>query len=559
VVVVLVSTVARDVAAQAFRDIPAALLYVSNWWSINQEQSYFELIGRGNMLAHLWSLAVEEQFYLVWPAVLGALCFIAVRFGRPRRRLVLAVALGGAVASTLWMTYLSSTRGYPIDADPTRVYFGTDAHAMSVLMGAALATVWNVAAFHTRVVAATKVIYLVIGVAGLGVAVWLFTHVTEYTPWLYRGGFLLAAAVFALVIAAATHPASPLGPLLDVAPMRWVGERSYGIYLWHWPIFLVTRPGVDVPWEGVWVNVARVAVVLVVAELSYRYVEVPVRQGAVGRWWARQRARTREFGAAAAWTPGSARTWISALAVAVGAAVLASLALTAPSSADQQTQKLAERADIVDTVTTPGPSVKPIVAPTPAASHSPSTTPTSATTPTAAASAPPTSPVPGSTPAVPAGLSTADISWYGTSVSLWAVEVLRAELPGVKLDAGNNRSPGFILDRVLRDRDRGTLRRAVVMHLGDAGPVSEDGLDAALTTLSDRERIVIINSTARFAFVPEGNATIARVAARHPNVVVADWKGYSSGHADWFKDGLHLTEKGKPYFARFVRKVMLGV
>lgn len=595
VTLVLAATVARDVAQQTVRDTPAALLYVSNWWAITQQQSYFELVGRGNMLAHLWSLAVEEQFYLLWPAIVGLICIVAMRRRVSRRALVFHVAALGAVLSTLWMGFLSATRGYPIDADPTRAYFGTDTHAMSVMAGAALASFWKVSSLRKDLAAGARILLVVVGIGLLAPAAWFIFNVSEYTPWIYQGGFLLIAIVFALVVAAVTHPGSPLGRLLDVAPMRWIGERSYGIYLWHWPIFVVTRPGIDIPWEGVWVDLVRVALVLVVAGLSYRFVEVPIRHGAIGRWIAVRRDTQRQTGLVDAWlTPTARGVTLTAVAV-VAAAVVSGLLVTAPSEASlAMAESGGQLTDVVDTESSAAPDVTPIAAPiasnaassaspanssSPTPSSSPSPTKASASKEPAAASASPTktkTPVAsaaaigplgslsaGVSPAdrpLPAGtaLSTADISWFGDSVSLWSVDVLRKQLPGVKVDAGNNRSPGFIMDRVLAARSRGQLRRAVVMHLGDAGPVSEAYLDRTLSALGDRVRIVIINSTARFAFSKVGNVTIRQVVLRHPNVVVADWKTYSAGHSDWFKDGLHLTPKGKPIFAQFVRRAMLG-
>jgi hypothetical protein len=156
-------------------------------------------------------------------------------------------------------------------------------------------------------------------------------------------------------------------------------------------------------------------------------------------------------------------------------------------------------------------------------------------------------------------LTSADISWFGTSVDLWAVGTLRKVVPGVAIDAGINRSPAFVEGRALKDLTAGTLRKAVVLHLGDAGPVSADALDRTLSRLDDRARVVLVNSTARFSFVGPGNRTLADVAQRHPNVVVADWKTFSTGHRDWFKDGLHLTAKGMPHYALFVRRAMLGI
>ncbi|MFC6237978.1 acyltransferase family protein [Longivirga aurantiaca] len=554
---ILVSTVANDVAEQFLRDLPGAALYISNWWALGQEQSYFELIGRGNVLAHLWSLAVEEQFYLLWPVILGGLCWFANRRGLSRRRLVLIVALGGAVASTLWMSWLSISRGMPLDADPTRVYFGTDTHAMSVLLGAALATVWRPAHFRTTIPAGARTAMIGAGVVGLAMTAWLFVTITEYTPWLYRGGFLLAAAVFALVIASATHPGAPIGRLLDVAPMRWVGERSYGIYLWHWPILLVTRPGVDIPWEGPLVDVGRVALTLGVAALSYRYVEVPIRHGAIGKAVASMRERARTVGPVDAVVPRRGAT-IGTLLVttAVAAALVASFATlpkTDPVAAAYgeygSTEAISD-----DASPTAAPSMSPSTKPSTTPSSKPSTTPT----PKPSASSKPPVVLPPGEKRSTEGLGTGDISWYGDSVTLWSADALRAILPGVKLDAAINRSPANMQDAVLASLARGTLRPIVVMHMGTAGPVSEDRLEATIAQLGDRTRIVLVTSTARFAWVKPSNQVMAAVASRHDNVVLADWRTYSTDKDGWFKDGLHLTEKGKPYFGNFVKKAALS-
>ncbi len=553
VTLVLVATIADDVARQTVRDTPAALFYVSNWWAIAQHQSYFELVGRGNMLAHLWSLAVEEQFYLVWPAVLGVLCLVAPRLGIRRRALVRGVALGGALLSAAWMAVIAVGSGMPIDSDPTRVYFGADTHASSVLLGAALATGWQVLRFRRDVVPGARRVLGVGGGIALALTTWLMLTVSQYTEWLYRGGFLLVGGVFVALVAVSTHPASPVGPLLDVAPMRWVGERSYGIYLWHWPIFLVTRPGIDMPWEGPLVDVVRVALVLGVAELSYRYVETPVRHGVLGAWFARVRATVRTGGAPTL-LPGTHGLAVLA-SVAVSLGVLVGLLSFAPTPAQvAASEGLGRTTEVVDSGRA-RPPAHPVVAVPSSGSHA------------ARQAVPP--PYSGSLArgVSPADrqledgvrLSSADISWFGTSVDLWAVGTLRKVVPGVAVDAGINRSPAFVEGRALKDLAAGTLRKAVVLHLGDAGPVSADALDRALSRLDDRVRVVLVNSTARFAFVGPGNRTLADVAQRHPHVVVADWKSFSAGHPDWFKDGLHLTPKGMPQYALFVRRAMLGV
>ncbi|MGB0674941.1 MAG: acyltransferase family protein, partial [Candidatus Nanopelagicales bacterium] len=265
-------------ALSAFReDALATVFYVNNWWYIFVDQSYFESVGRPPLLKHLWSLSVEEQFYLIWPVF----ALLLMRSGG--RPLVRRLALVLAIASTVWMAVLSIRNGYPVDADPSRAYFGTDSHSMGLLVGAALATMWRPGRLSTQVPRGAQLIITGIGVASLAAVIGFYLFVGEFTPWLYRGGFLALAFFTTALIAAVTHPASFLGPALGTGVLRYIGRRSYGIYLWHWPIFMVTRPGIDVEWSEPVTFVVRIALTLVIAELSYRLVEMPIRRGVLGR------------------------------------------------------------------------------------------------------------------------------------------------------------------------------------------------------------------------------------------------------------------------------------
>jgi peptidoglycan/LPS O-acetylase OafA/YrhL len=543
----LVATVARDAAAQFIKYVPGALAYASNWWQINAHESYFELIGRGNPLAHLWSLAVEEQFYLIWPAILGLALFIARKFNLRLRSFVFVVAFGGALLSTVWMGWLSHRHGYPLDADPTRVYFGTDSHAMSVLVGAALATMWQPLKMRRTIPAAGRAIITSIGALALLATCWFLLNVSEFTPWLYRGGFLVAALVFALMVAAATHPASLFGAALQWRPFVWVGERSYGIYLYHWPIFLVTRPGTDIPWDGLWVQFVRVGIVLVVADLSYRFVEVPIRQGAIGRLWRSYMARIRAYGLTPTLKLTERRMRIP-MSIALALVIVTGFGLASGLATDAAAQAHFGAGENPTPAATAPAATTPINSPSTAR---PTATPTHSTSPSRA-------PAIAVVANVPAVITGKQVSWFGDSVSLWATSAIAHQLPGVTVDAGLNRSPGFIQGRVMNAKSRHMLRPVIVMHLGDAGPVEPGRLDRTLKSLQDRYRVVLVNSTARFAWVPSSNVTLKNAAAKYRNVVLADWHSYSKGHRDWFKDGLHCSAKGKPIFAKFIGQIAVS-
>jgi peptidoglycan/LPS O-acetylase OafA/YrhL len=264
-----------ELAGQLRGDLLAALGYATNWWLIAQSSSYFGTAGdRPDLLTHLWSLAVEEQYYLIWPLLL--LVFAAFRASR---RVMLLVTLAGVAASTIAGILL-----YDPYSDPSRVYFGTDTRALAPLLGSALAIYAQPWLHRVALPIGRRLLLELVGVAGLAGLGWIAVTVTDHDSPLYEGGFLVIALLAALLVGTAGHPASWLGRLLGLQPLRWLGERSYAIYLWHWPICVLTRPGVDVRLTGWADTVLRVGLVLLLAEASYWLVERPIRRnGFLGR------------------------------------------------------------------------------------------------------------------------------------------------------------------------------------------------------------------------------------------------------------------------------------
>jgi peptidoglycan/LPS O-acetylase OafA/YrhL len=279
VVVAWVTLLDRSQLPSLRGDVVAAAVYLSNWWNIIRHASYFARFGPPPPLDHLWSLAVEEQFYILWPWLL----WLGLRYVRGRYRLA-SLTLAGAALSATAMALL-----YQPGADPTRIYEGTDTRAFGLLVGAALAMVWPSRRLGADLALRRRLLLDGAGVTGLVVIALLIWQTDQYSEFLYRGGIVLLSVATVSVVAALAHPASRLGPALGWAPLRWLGVRSYGIYLWHWPIIVLTTPplqrGIDLS-----LAVLQVGATIAVAALSWRFVEEPIRRGALGRFLAQTKS-----------------------------------------------------------------------------------------------------------------------------------------------------------------------------------------------------------------------------------------------------------------------------
>ncbi|MHA7125367.1 acyltransferase family protein [Janibacter indicus] len=249
-------------------DLLATLGYVMNWRLIAQGDEYFGDQGAASPLQHAWTLAIEEQFYLVVPVLIITLFALA---GRRRRRVVVAALVLGCLASVLWTWHL----GFPEQADHGRVYYGTDARAQSLFLGAALGAwraprrigpgLWRIPRRGLEV----------LGVAGLVGSISCFWFVTPFTPWMFSGPgqLLFGLAGAGIVLACADRQRSAVQSFFSFAPFAWAGRRTYGLYLWHWPIFVALSGVVG---SGPLLFVLCMVATFVVADLCYRYLEVPV-------------------------------------------------------------------------------------------------------------------------------------------------------------------------------------------------------------------------------------------------------------------------------------------
>jgi len=539
---VLAATVAQDAAARVREDVVAAFFYVTNWWYVLHGQSYFEATGRPPMLQHLWSLAVEEQFYLVWPLLLFGLW----RLGRVRG--VRIGAAVGALASTALMAWIAVRDGMPDVVDASRVYFGTDTHAMTLLVGAVLATVWTPRRISTELTERGRQATTLVGFSALAGLIAIFWFVGPQSPALYRGGFLVVALVSTAVVASSAVTGTAFSRLLARQPLRWIGERSYGIYLWHWPIFMVLRPGIDIDAAEWQVQVLRFALTLGAAELSYRFVEMPIRRGALGRAWASWRAR------------GNAGLGLRAAAAGIATlAVVAALGMGLSSAHEPTVEDaLGGLQSVGDDPLTPSPT--PSSTPSPGGTASVSPSPSSSSTASPIGSTTP--PAPRVPAVVPAGQTVFGLpaTAVGDSVMLAARKSLQATFPRfMTVDAHISRQPAEIFDRIRARKANGQLGDVVVIHAGTNGPIKTSELVALIRELKDRSRIILVTCHGDRSWIPQSNAAIASAARTFAgtNVRVADWAAASNHHIDWFySDGIHTKSAGSDAYAALIKAAM---
>ena len=277
VVIIFVSAVVnRVIFTKGCKDFLASVLGFNNWWQIFNKVSYFEAAGVPSPFTHCWSLAIETQFYLIYPLILlGIYKLVKSRGeGRAKRGLLFAgVTLLLALISVILMIVL-----FDPQQDASRVYYGTDTRAFSLLFGALLAILWDYRMVPRRLSASVN---MVLGSVSFAVLLVMTIAINGSSNFWYRGGQFVGTILTVLVIYTVSGRKTWLSRFLSNPVLKWIGDRSYSIYLWHYPIILLISKGIKASW---WITLIEIVLSVVLAELSYRFIETPIRHGIIGKY-----------------------------------------------------------------------------------------------------------------------------------------------------------------------------------------------------------------------------------------------------------------------------------
>ena len=481
VTIIYISIWAPETMRRFISDSPFALLGGMNWWLVFRQTDYFDTISRPPLLQHTWSLGVEAQFYLIWPLIL---LLVLRQFGKAK---IPGAALIIAAFSGIALLLVS----YEVDAANTsqvsHVYFGTDTHSIGLFLGAALAVSWVPQNLQEQVNRRAQDFIDGIGVIGFVGLLGVFLLVNESDPTLYKLAFPLAGIFGCAILTSIVHPASRFAPILSSRVAVWIGERSYAIYLWHWVVFQVTRPAVDLEGSTWALYALRILVVFALADISLRLVELPVRSGLVEYWFKGMKYRTKNVQRRQKST--------------VVASVLLLILGTSYISANAISQSDKEMAIVKQQLEQPVQ------------------------------------------PSEPTGTQTGGLWVTGDSVILGIHYELDARSPIAIINARVGRQASELIEVMKADKAN-AADSTVIFNMGNNNKLTSDQVMAVFEEVKNQPRIIVVNTAVPRGWRDENNALIAQYAALYGATVV-DWASISMGHPEYFApDGVHLVPAG---------------
>ncbi|MCY7833121.1 acyltransferase family protein [Bacillus spizizenii] len=515
-------------------DAISSLFYISNWWFIFHKLSYFDSFGSPSPLKNLWSLAIEEQFYMIWPMFLVVGMYIL----KSRARLAAVVSLL-ALCSAVMMGIL-----YEPGADPSRVYYGTDTRSFELLIGCALALVWPMKRLSSnRLPSKLKHTLHATEFSAFCILVLCVYFTDEYEPFLYRGGMLLISMVAAILIACVCHPSSFLGNLLSWRPLRWLGTRSYGIYLWHYPVIVLSTPVQEIGNPVFWHIVLKVVVTLILAELSYHFIEKPIRTQGCRSFFRRVFIhRIREWKTTTVLSKMSIGFVI--LSVLIFAGGLSGLAgeqkhptkwtySSQETNADTNNQAPEDRKNAaVDKDKENDAEQKTTDSNQDQKENKNNGQETSKNKDTQ------------SQQEKESAYADKEVLAIGDSVMLDIASHLRQSLSHVTIDGKVGRQMSQALELAREYKSFNQPNKAVIIELGTNGYFTNSQIEQLLQSFS-KAHIYLVNTRVPRQWESKVNESLKHQASAHKNVTLVDWHTQALQHPEYFTpDGVHLVPQG---------------
>lgn len=490
----------RKLLTNLLGDGVASIFYASNWWFIFHKLSYFDSFGSPSPLKNLWSLAIEEQFYIVWPIVL----IIGLKVFKKRNKLANMVFIE-ALCSAVLMGIL-----YKPGEDPSRVYYGTDTRAFELLIGSWLAIVCPMKMFWARRFSSKKIsnkqriVLNIIGTISLAIFILCVIFVNEYDEFLYRGGMLLISLNAAILIACVCHPDSYLGHLFSWKPLRWIGKRSYGVYLWHYPIIVLSTPVYEIGNPSYFRVGLQLVITFIIANLSYSLIEMPIRRHGF-QGLLKKNLSINIF--------NCKKTYLArriSAAVILLVIIFVTISITSAAKGKQQVEKVeATQAEIVISNSEKSSSIKDSETSSPSSSK-----------------------------------SYKEILAIGDSIMLDIASTLKDKYTNITIDAKVGRQMWQAAEFVPTYAAFNDANKAVIIELGTNAYFTEQQIDRLLSSFS-KAHIYLVNVRVPRQWENDVNKALEKRAKDSENITLIDWYSTSINHPEYFAaDGVHLEPKG---------------